>query len=171
MPSLRLMHSVVLCGSFSSRFENTRSPFPSFVFSVTQNESGNPDCFVRPSVGASQQSRWQESKMRTLSELTVSPSLKGRLKACNCVTPTPVQAAAIPQALAGCDVIATAQTGTGKTLAFFIPVARSGRMARFPPRWSLVAFRKGSNSMPFAKAPSLSWRLLDGWRIISIVAW
>jgi ATP-dependent RNA helicase RhlE len=33
-----------------------------------------------------------------------------------------VQAAAIPQALAGKDVIATAQTGTGKTLAFLIPV-------------------------------------------------
>ena len=37
------------------------------------------------------------------------------------VTPTPVQAAAIPQALTGADVIATAQTGTGKTLAFLIP--------------------------------------------------
>lgn len=36
--------------------------------------------------------------------------------------PTAVQAAAIPQALAGKDVIATAQTGTGKTLAFLIPV-------------------------------------------------
>lgn len=36
--------------------------------------------------------------------------------------PTPVQAAAIPQALAGKDVIATAQTGTGKTLAFLVPV-------------------------------------------------
>ena len=36
--------------------------------------------------------------------------------------PTPVQAAAIPQALAGKDVLATAQTGTGKTLAFLIPI-------------------------------------------------
>jgi len=36
--------------------------------------------------------------------------------------PTPVQAAAIPQALEGKDVIATAHTGTGKTLAFLIPV-------------------------------------------------
>ncbi|MBI4478853.1 MAG: DEAD/DEAH box helicase [Acidobacteria bacterium] len=37
-------------------------------------------------------------------------------------TPTAVQAAAIPQALAGKDVLATAQTGTGKTLAFLIPI-------------------------------------------------
>jgi ATP-dependent RNA helicase RhlE len=36
--------------------------------------------------------------------------------------PTPVQAAAIPQALEGKDVLATAQTGTGKTLAFLVPV-------------------------------------------------
>jgi ATP-dependent RNA helicase RhlE len=36
--------------------------------------------------------------------------------------PTPVQAAAIPQALAGKDVLATAMTGTGKTLAFLVPV-------------------------------------------------
>ena len=36
--------------------------------------------------------------------------------------PTPVQAAAIPPALEGKDVLATAQTGTGKTLAFLIPI-------------------------------------------------
>jgi ATP-dependent RNA helicase RhlE len=37
-------------------------------------------------------------------------------------TPTPVQAAAIPPALEGRDVLATAQTGTGKTLSFLIPI-------------------------------------------------
>jgi ATP-dependent RNA helicase RhlE len=38
------------------------------------------------------------------------------------VEPTPVQAEAIPAALSGRDVIATAQTGTGKTLAFVLPL-------------------------------------------------
>ena len=38
------------------------------------------------------------------------------------MTPTPVQAATIPHGVAGQDVLATAQTGTGKTLAFLIPV-------------------------------------------------
>lgn len=38
------------------------------------------------------------------------------------VTPTPVQAAAIPEALQGKDVLATAATGTGKTLAFLLPI-------------------------------------------------
>src|SRR5215469_9831314 len=59
--------------------------------------------------------------MQSFSELSVSPSLKARLKTAKFSVPTPVQAAAIPQALAGKDVIATAQTGTGKTLAFLIP--------------------------------------------------
>jgi ATP-dependent RNA helicase RhlE len=41
------------------------------------------------------------------------------------VQATPVQSAAIPPALAGRDVVATAQTGTGKTLAFLLPVIQS----------------------------------------------
>lgn len=60
--------------------------------------------------------------MQSFSELSISPSLKERLTAARFSTPTPVQAAAIPLALEGKDVIATAQTGTGKTLAFLIPV-------------------------------------------------
>jgi len=38
------------------------------------------------------------------------------------IIPTPIQAQAIPCALEGKDVLATAQTGTGKTLAFLIPI-------------------------------------------------
>jgi len=60
--------------------------------------------------------------MQNFSELSLSPSLKERLVAGRFTTPTPVQAAAIPQALEGKDELATAQTGTGKTLAFLIPV-------------------------------------------------
>jgi ATP-dependent RNA helicase RhlE len=47
--------------------------------------------------------------------------LQQKLTAAQITTPTPVQAEAIPTALTGKDVIATAQTGTGKTLAFLIP--------------------------------------------------
>jgi ATP-dependent RNA helicase RhlE len=60
--------------------------------------------------------------MQNFSELTVSSSLKERLVAGRFTTPTPVQAGAIPQALEGKDLLATAQTGTGKTLAFLVPV-------------------------------------------------
>src|SRR5882724_393768 len=60
--------------------------------------------------------------MQSFSELSVSPCLKARLAAGRFTTPTPVQAAAIPLALAGKDILATAQTGTGKTLAFLVPM-------------------------------------------------
>jgi ATP-dependent RNA helicase RhlE len=64
----------------------------------------------------------QESKMQSFSELPISTYIKERLSGARFSTPTPVQAAAIPHALEGKDVLATAQTGTGKTLAFLIPV-------------------------------------------------
>jgi ATP-dependent RNA helicase RhlE len=60
--------------------------------------------------------------MQSFTELPISAYVKERLAHARFSTPTPVQAAAIPQALEGKDVLATAQTGTGKTLAFLIPV-------------------------------------------------
>jgi ATP-dependent RNA helicase RhlE len=60
--------------------------------------------------------------MQNFSELPISSYMKERLSAAKFSLPTPVQSAAIPQALTGKDVLATAQTGTGKTLAFLIPV-------------------------------------------------
>src|SRR5271157_1835501 len=60
--------------------------------------------------------------MQSFDELTISQYTKDRLSAAKFTIPTPVQAAAIPEALAGKDVLATAQTGTGKTLAFLIPI-------------------------------------------------
>jgi ATP-dependent RNA helicase RhlE len=60
--------------------------------------------------------------MVRFSELPISPYLQGRLAAAQFTTPTEVQAAAIPHAILGKDILATAQTGTGKTLAFLVPI-------------------------------------------------
>jgi ATP-dependent RNA helicase RhlE len=60
--------------------------------------------------------------MIQFTELPISAQLQARLSAARFTTMTPVQAAGIPQALEGKDVLATAQTGTGKTLAFLIPL-------------------------------------------------
>ena len=57
------------------------------------------------------------------SELPLSQYLQERLSSNNFTTPTPVQSSAIPAALSGKDLLATAQTGTGKTLAFLLPIA------------------------------------------------
>jgi len=56
------------------------------------------------------------------SQFSLSEALMARLNANQFETPTPVQAGAIPPALEGRDVLATAQTGTGKTLSFLIPI-------------------------------------------------
>jgi ATP-dependent RNA helicase RhlE len=63
-----------------------------------------------------------ESNTELFSQMAISAYTQERLAFAKFSVPTPVQAAAIPQALAGKDVLATAQTGTGKTLAFLIPV-------------------------------------------------
>lgn len=60
--------------------------------------------------------------MNHFSDFQISDGLKKQLAAAKFITPTPVQAQAIPPALEGRDVLATAQTGTGKTLSFLIPI-------------------------------------------------
>ena len=60
--------------------------------------------------------------------MPLSAHLQQKLAQLQFVTPTPVQASSIPPALEGKDVLATAQTGTGKTLAFLIPAIE--RMAK-----------------------------------------
>jgi ATP-dependent RNA helicase RhlE len=60
--------------------------------------------------------------MQHFSELNLCSALRNNLEKNEFVTPTPVQAQAIPPLMEGRDVVVTAQTGTGKTLAFSIPV-------------------------------------------------
>jgi ATP-dependent RNA helicase RhlE len=60
--------------------------------------------------------------MTNFTELPLSAALQQKLAAAEFTTLTPIQAQAIAPALEGRDVIGTAQTGTGKTLAFLIPV-------------------------------------------------
>jgi ATP-dependent RNA helicase RhlE len=60
--------------------------------------------------------------MNSFTEMPFSAELQQRLAAAKFIHPTPVQAETIPQAIAGKDIMATAQTGTGKTLAFLVPI-------------------------------------------------
>src|SRR6185503_8779852 len=54
--------------------------------------------------------------------LGLEPRLLNALKDAEYTEPTPIQTAAIPKILAGTDVIGIAQTGTGKTAAFVLPM-------------------------------------------------
>src|ERR1041385_5662742 len=60
--------------------------------------------------------------MNTFAALPLSTALQTNLVRNGFVQPTPVQGKAIPQQLAGHDLVITAQTGTGKTLAFVLPL-------------------------------------------------
>jgi len=62
--------------------------------------------------------------MTTFSDAVSSPVVRRNLAKQGITTPTPVQAAAIPPALAGNDVVATAQTGTGKPQALILTPTR-----------------------------------------------
>src|SRR5229473_1778324 len=64
----------------------------------------------------------ENNRMTTFTELPLSAALQQKLAAAQFITLTPIQARAISPALEGKDVIGTAQTGTGKTLAFLIPI-------------------------------------------------
>ena len=60
----------------------------------------------------------------TFAELGLNEQILAGVATLGFIAPTPVQAAAIPAVLAGKDVVASAQTGTGKTAAFmFLPLS------------------------------------------------
>jgi superfamily II DNA/RNA helicase len=61
--------------------------------------------------------------MKSFQELRLPETLSRALREIRFETPTPIQAQAIPRVMAGKDLIACAQTGTGKTAAFCLPIA------------------------------------------------
>lgn len=66
----------------------------------------------------------------TFEDLNLAPPILKALAKCGHTNPTPVQAQAIPKAIAGRDLIASANTGTGKTAAFVLPALQ--RMSSHP---------------------------------------
>ena len=60
--------------------------------------------------------------MENFTSIKLEESLKHSLTKMNFIKPTPIQGMAIPVALEGRDILGTAQTGTGKTLAFSVPL-------------------------------------------------
>ena len=75
----------------------------------------------------------------SFAELGLNEQILAGVDALGFTTPTPVQAAAIPAVLAGRDVVASAQTGTGKTAAFALPVLQNILPASRAAREELVA--------------------------------
>ena len=70
------------------------------------------------------------------SDLNIENKLKKSIEFADFKVPTPIQSQSIPISLKGKDVLGTAQTGTGKTLAFTIPMIN----AKSPTLFTINAF-------------------------------
>ncbi|HEY0053278.1 MAG TPA: DEAD/DEAH box helicase [Caulobacteraceae bacterium] len=109
--------------------------------------------------------------MTEFSELGLSPTTLTAVVSAGYTTATPIQAQAIPYALHGRDVLGIAQTGTGKTAAFTLPMIdrlQSGRArANMPRALVLAPTRELADQVAeafgkYAKGTKLTWALLIG---------
>ncbi len=76
------------------------------------------DCLDRPTPGT----RLGAFQSMTFDDLNLAPAIMKAVREQGYETPTPIQAQAIPAVLQGQDLLAGAQTGTGKTAAFTLPL-------------------------------------------------
>ena len=78
------------------------------------------------------------SPVNTFAEIDLGVALNQNIQRCKYVKPTPVQRYAIPISLAGRDLMACAQTGSGKTAAFCFPIIHGIMKERYVQRSSLA---------------------------------
>ena len=109
--------------------------------------------------------------MTKFSELKLNPKVLKAIEEAGYETPTPIQEGAIPPALEGRDVLGIAQTGTGKTASFTLPMIstlyRGRARARMPPSLVLCPTRElaaqvAENFDTYAKHTRLTKALLIG---------
>ena len=109
--------------------------------------------------------------MTTFADLNLDPKVQQAVDETGYKTPTPIQAQAIPHALQGRDVLGIAQTGTGKTASFTLPMitmlAKGRARARMPRSLVLAPTRElaaqvAENFETYAKHMKLSMALLIG---------
>ncbi|QNA78261.1 DEAD/DEAH box helicase [Streptomyces sp. So13.3] len=97
------------------------------------------------------------SPLKLFSELSISPALVTALNANGVTEPFPIQAATMPDALAGRDVLGRGRTGSGKTLAFGLPMltrtAGQRAEAKHPLALVLVPTRELATQVTEALAP------------------
>ena len=109
--------------------------------------------------------------MNTFADLELNPKILKAITEAGYETPTPIQTGAIPAALKGKDVLGIAQTGTGKTASFTLPMihmlARGRARARMPRSLVLCPTRElaaqvAENFDTYSKHLKLTKALLIG---------
>lgn len=112
-----------------------------------------------------------EAKVVTFTDLGLSPKVLSAVTDAGYTNPTPIQAGAIPHALQGKDVLGIAQTGTGKTAAFVLPMItrlEKGRARARMPRTLILeptrelAAQVEENFVKYGKNHRLTVALLIG---------
>src|ERR1700750_965035 len=107
----------------------------------------------------------------SFAELGLSPELLKAVEEAGYNTPTPIQQQAIPVVLMGRDVLGVAQTGTGKTAAFTMPmidILAGGRTKARMPRSLIIAPTRelaaqiSDNFIKYGKYHPLAMALLIG---------
>lgn len=79
----------------------------------------NPDRFIKPAQTVEQVDYLPENQFE---DFAIHPLLKKNIEAKGFISPSPIQDQAIPAGLAGKDIVGIANTGTGKTAAFAVPI-------------------------------------------------
>ena len=111
------------------------------VFSEQENTGINFDAYEDIPVETSGDN--VPPPVNTFAEIDLGEALNQNIKRCKYVKPTPVQRHAIPISLAGRDLMACAQTGSGKTAAFCFPIISGimkGQASQRPPRGARTVY-------------------------------
>ncbi len=109
--------------------------------------------------------------VKTFTELAMGTVLKNNLERAQFITPTPIQARALGPALEGRDILGTAQTGTGKTLAFLLPILQRLMHAHpvVPPKAGEISNRahgRGIEALVLVPTRELAMQILETLKLV-----
>jgi ATP-dependent RNA helicase RhlE len=100
----------------------------------------------------------KDQQLTTFSDLGLAAPILRALQSAGYDAPTAIQAQAIPTILGGRDVLGIAQTGTGKTAAFALPILQRLGAERRPPQ------RKGCRVLVLSPTRELATQIADSFR-------
>ena len=122
---------------------------------AARGAAGRPQCRRSPNVLATTRKTYP---LTNFTELGLAAPILKALQDEGYTTPTPIQAQAIPGVLAGRDLLGIAQTGTGKTAAFALPILHRLAADRRP------AQRKGCRVLVLAPTRELASQIAESFR-------
>ena len=104
---------------------------------------------------------------QSFADLALCPALLETIREIGYESPSPIQAASSPHLLAGRDILGQAQTGTGKTAAFALPILNRIDISRRVPQ-ALILAPTRELAIQVAEAFQTYARHLDGFHILPV---